>query len=199
MSEELRYRPLPKTRVSPMGCHLLEAFNPPAVNVDSPAILAMTDLSQVPTATILADATLDEANHSMLVRGVRLLLVVGESNNIAGVVTTVDILGEKPVLVAQTRQSKRRELRVSDVMVPVEKMDALGIEDVRKASVGDIVASLKSDGRAHAIVVGHGQNGTQTLLGIFSASQIARQLGVQIQTHEIARTFAEIEAVIAGI
>jgi CBS-domain-containing membrane protein len=182
-----------------MGCHLLEAFNPPAVNVDSPAILAMTDLWQVPTATILADATLDEANHSMLVRGVRLLLVVGESNDIAGVVTTVDILGERPVLVAQTRQSKRRDLRVSDVMVPVEKMDALGIEDVRKACVGDIVASLKSDGRAHAIVVGHGQNGTQTLLGIFSASQIARQLGVQIQTHEIARTFAEIEAVIAGI
>jgi CBS-domain-containing membrane protein len=198
MNEDLRYRPLPKTRVSPMGCHLLEAFNPPAVNIDSPAILAMTDLSQVPTATILADATLDDANHSMLVRGVRLLLVVGESNHIDGVVTTVDILGEKPVLVAQTRQSRRGDLRVSDVMVPVDRMDALSIEDVRKACVGDIVASLKSDGRAHALVVGHGQNGTQTLLGIFSASQIARQLGVQIQTHEIARTFSEIEAVIAG-
>jgi CBS-domain-containing membrane protein len=198
MNEDLRYRPLPKTRVSPMGCHLLEAFNPPAVNIDSPAILAMTDLSQVPTATILADATLDDANHSMLVRGVRLLLVVGESNHIDGVVTTVDILGEKPVLVAQTRQSRRGDLRVSDLMVPVDRMDALSIEDVRKACVGDIVASLKSDGRAHALVVGHGQNGTQTLLGIFSASQIARQLGVQIQTHEIARTFSEIEAVIAG-
>jgi hypothetical protein len=37
------------------------------------------------------------------------------------------------------------------------------------------------------------------LLGIFSASQIARQLGLQIHTHEMARTFAEIEAVIAGV
>jgi hypothetical protein len=36
-------------------------------------------------------------------------------------------------------------------------------------------------------------------VGIFSASQIARQLGVQILTHEMARTFAEIEAVIAGV
>lgn len=199
MSENVQYRPLPKTPISPMGCHLLEAFNPPAVTVDSPAILAMTDLSQVPSATIVGDATLDEANHSMLVRGVRLLLVVGESNNIVGVVTSVDILGEKPVLVAQKRQSKRSDLCVADVMVPVDKMDALGIEDVRKASVGNIVASLKSDGRAHAIVVGRGQDGKQALLGIFSASQIARQLGVQIHTHEIARTFAEIEAVIAGV
>lgn len=108
-------------------------------------------------------------------------------------------LGEKPVLLAQKRQSKRSDLRISDVMVPVDKMEALGIEDVKKACVGNIVATLKSDGRAHAIVVGHGQDGKQSLLGIFSTSQIARQLGVQIHTHEIARTFAEIEAVIAGV
>lgn len=114
-------------------------------------------------------------------------------------VTTVDVLGEKPVLVAQKRQCKRSELRVADVMVPVEKMEALSVEDVKKTCVGNIVASLKSDGRAHAIVVGQGQDGRQSLLGIFSTSQIARQLGVQIHTHEMARTFAEIEAVIAGV
>lgn len=199
MSDDLDYRPLPQTLISPKGCHLLEAFNPPAVTVDSAAILVMTDLSQVPSATIIADATLDEANHSMLVRGVRLLLVVGERNSIAGVVTSVDILGEKPVLVAQSRQCKRSDLRIADVMVPVDKMEALGIEDVKKACVGNIVATLKADGRAHAIVVGQGRDGKQALLGIFSVSQIARQLGVQIHTHEMARTFAEIEAVIAGV
>jgi hypothetical protein len=65
--------------------------------------------------------------------------------------------------------------------------------------VGDIVATLKADGRAHALVVGKSLDGQQVLLGIFSVSQIARQLGVPLHTHEIARTFAEIEAVIAGI
>jgi CBS-domain-containing membrane protein len=199
MTQDMNYRALQKTPISPMGCHLLEAFNPPAVGADSPAILVMTDLSRVPSATIISDATLDEANHSMLVRGVRLLLVVDGGNRIAGLVTTVDVLGEKPVLVAQKRQCKRSELRVADVMVPVEKMEAMNIDDVRKARVGNIVASLKSDGRAHAIVVGQGPDGRQSLLGIFSTSQIARQLGVQIHTHEMARTFAEIEAVIAGV
>jgi len=199
MSEHLHYQPLPKTPISPMGCHLLEAFNPPPVSVDSDAILVMTDLSRVPSATIIADATLDEATQSMLARGVRLLLVVGESNKIAGLVTSVDVHGEKPVLVAQKRRSRRSDLRIADVMVSVDKMEALGIEDVKKACVGNIVASLKSDGRAHAIVVSQGQDGQQSLVGIFSASQIARQLGVQIHTHEMARTFAEIEAVIAGV
>ena len=199
MTQDVNYRALQKAPISPMGCHLLEAFNPPAVAADSSAILVMTDLSRVPSATIISDATLDEANHSMLVRGVRLLLVVDGGNRIAGLVTTVDVLGEKPVLVAQKRQCKRSELRVTDVMVPVETMEAMNIDDVRKARVGNIVASLKSDGRAHAIVVGQGPDGRQSLLGIFSTSQIARQLGVQIHTHEMARTFAEIEAVIAGV
>lgn len=199
MGDNLPYEPLPQALISPIGCYLLDAFNPPAVTIESPAFQVMTDLSRVPAATIGADATLDEANHSMIVRGVRLLLVVSEPNKIVGLVTTVDVHGEKPVLVAQNRLSKRTDLLVADVMVPVERMEALDIEAVKKASVGNIVATLKAEGRAHALVLSHEKNGKQFLLGIFSASQIARQLGVHFQTFEIARTFAEIEAVIAGV
>ena len=197
MGEYLHYEPLQQARISPNGCHLLEAFNPPPVTADSPALHVMTDLSRVPSATITADASLDEANRSMIIRGVRLLLVTGH-RKITGMVTTADILGEIPVLAAQKRQSGLTELRVADVMVPVERMEALDIDVVRKSSVGHIVATLKADGRAHALVLGNDAHGKQVLLGIFSASQIARQLGVQIQTYEVARTFAEIEAALVA-
>ena len=60
MIENANHKPLPKTTISAAGCHLLEAFNPPAVTIDSPAIQVMTDLSQVPVATIIATATLDD-------------------------------------------------------------------------------------------------------------------------------------------
>lgn len=196
------YRPLPQLNISPTGCYVLEAFNPPPVNVDSPATQVMTDLSKVPAATITPDARLDEANQSMILRGVRLLLVVeggDRGRRIHGVITSTDILGEKPVLIAQRRQTKRSDLCVADVMVAVGAMEALNIVDVKQATVGNIVATLKADGRAHALVIRQTADGLQSLVGIFSASQIARQLGVQIQTHEVARTFAEIEAVIAGV
>lgn len=199
VNDTLSYRPLQQTRIAADGCYVLEAFNPPQVTADSAAILAMTDLARMPSATITPDASLADANQSMVLRGVRLLLVVVEGSRIAGVVTSVDVLGEKPLLVAQRRQSRRNELRVADVMVPVEQMEVLRIEDVRKANVGQIATTLMADGRAHALVVGQGPGPRQSLLGIFSATQIARQLGVQIQTHETARTFAEIEAVIAGV
>jgi predicted transcriptional regulator len=199
MNDPIDYRPLPQTFVSSLGCYVLDAFNPPPVNADSAAVQVMTDLSRVPSATIADHASLDLANQSMILRSVRLLLVVGEANRIAGVITSDDILGEKPVLVAQNRHSRRSDLCVADVMVPVENMEALRIEDVMKSSVGNIVATLKAVGRAHALVVGQREDGKQSLLGIFSASQIARQLGVPIHTHEMARTFAEIEALIAGV
>ncbi len=200
MNQGKVYKSLRQTHVSATGCYVLDAFNPPTVTAESPAIQAMTDLARVSSATISPDATLESTNQMMILRGVRMMLVADESHKIAGVITSSDVLGEKPVLVAQHRRVKRGDLLVSDIMVPVESMEALHIDDVRKASVGHIVATLKAAGRAHALVVGNsGDDNRQTLVGIFSASQIARQLGVQILTHEMARTFAEIEAVIAGV
>ena len=174
------YQPLPKAQISPKGCYLLEAFNPPAVHADSPALLVMTDLSQVPSATITADASLEDANQSMLVRGVRALFVVGNSNananDMVGLVTSVDVLGEKAVLVAQKRQSKRSDLRVADVMVPVEQVEALSIEAVKRASVGNIVTTLKLDGRAHAIVVARGKAAIRRYSGFFQRRRLRASL-----------------------
>ena len=199
MSHYMEFRRLTNTPVATAGCYVLEAFNPPQIKADSPALEAMTDLARVPAATIGSDATLEEANQSMILRGVRLLLVVDGARRIAGVVTSVDLLGEKPLLIAQKHQTRRNDLLVSDVMTPVDQMETLTIDDVRRSYVGDIVATMKADGRVHALVVGDGPDGNQRLVGIFSATQIARQFGLHLQTHEMARIFAEIEAVITGL
>jgi hypothetical protein len=79
----------------------------------------------------------------------------------------------------------------------MESIDVLKLYDVEHAEVGHIVATLKAAGRIHALVVEAGEDGTQKLRGIFSALQIARLIGVEVVAHETARTFAEIEAVLA--
>ena len=61
-----------------------------------------------------------------------------------------------------------------------------------------MVATLKKAGRQHAAVVEVDKDGKQTLRGLFSVSQVARQLGVQIQTTEVARSFAEIEVALTN-
>lgn len=196
--ERPSYKPLTQAAISASGCYVLDIHNPAPVRVDSSALEVMTDLSKIPAATVSPDDALSNANQSMLLRGVRQLIVSDSQGKILGVITATDLLGERPVLVAQSRGIKRSELLVGDVMTPMEKMEVLQLADVMRAEVGHIVATLKSASRVHALVVEE-RNEQQVLRGIFSASQIARQLGVPVVSHEAARTFAEIEAAISGV
>jgi hypothetical protein len=95
------------------------------------------------------------------------------------------------------RGIRREELVVRDIMTPQDRLEVLNLADVRVAKVGHIVATLKQSGRQHALVVDVGEGGRHTVRGVFSATQIARQLGVAIQPTEVAFTFSEIEASLA--
>jgi CBS-domain-containing membrane protein len=137
---------------------------------------------------------MDRAHAFMMQRGVRMLLALDEQRNLAGIVTTNDILGEKPVAVVQDRRIRHDEILVADVMTPADRLEAFDMHAVQSAQVGQVVASLQQARRHHAIVVQTSANGTREVRGIFSLSQIARQLGIALQLPAQAQSFAEIEA-----
>jgi hypothetical protein len=117
---------------------------------------------------------------------------------VVGVITAADILGEKPMQVIGNRGIRREELLVRDVMTPHETLEVLDLDSVRAARVGHVVATLRDLGRQHAVVVECDAEGRQRVRGLFSATQIARQLGVALPaTSEIALTFSQIEAQLA--
>jgi len=172
-----------------------------AVRLDSPAIDVMTDLRRVSAVTIEAGQSIVEANHLMIARGVRALFVVDGARRMLGLMTATDVLGERPIQFAQARGVRYDEVTVRDIMTPAERLEVLAFDDVSQARVGDIVATLKLAGRQHALAVetAAGAPSQRTARGIFSLTQIARQLGIApAQVHDIARTFAEIEAAIAS-
>lgn len=170
---------------------------PDRATFEDPALQVMTDLKAITAVIVLSGDALDEAHRRMIQRGVRLLLVVDQDRRVVGVITATDILGEKPMRVIAQTGVRRQELLVRDVMSPQERLEVLDLAAVRTAKVGHVVATLKRSGRQHALVVEHGADGRDTVRGLFSATQIARQLGVAIPTSEIARTFSEIEAQLA--
>jgi CBS domain-containing protein len=164
------------------------------VSIDSPAVDVMTDLTRVTAVIILPGDSVDEAHRRMIQRGVRLLLVVNQDRRVHGIVTANDVLGEKPVKVAAQRGVPRSEIQVRDIMTPRAALEVLDLHEVSAAKVGHIVATLKAAGRQHALVVDRDAKGRQRVRGVFSATQIARQLGIAITTEAVARTFADIEA-----
>ncbi|RPJ48277.1 MAG: CBS domain-containing protein [Betaproteobacteria bacterium] len=164
------------------------------VHIDSPAVDVMTDFTRVTAVIILPGDTVDEAHRRMIQRGVRSLLVVDQDRKLHGIVTANDVLGEKPVKTAVQRGVLRSELQVRDIMTPRAALEVLDMRDVSTATIGHIVATLKAAGRQHTLVVDQDAKGRQRVRGVFSATQIARQLGIAITTDAVARTFADIEA-----
>lgn len=192
------YAPLPSFPLEPGSPYAQPSQAvPDAVTPDDPALQVMTDFARVVAVIILPGDPVDEAHRRMIQRGVRLLLVVDEDRRVAGLITATDILGEKAVLAASQRGIPRGEVLVRDVMTPAARLEVLQLADVRAAKVGHIVATLRRAGRQHVLVVEPGGDRRHRVRGLFSVTQIARQRGVPIQTSEVARTFSEIESLLA--
>jgi len=197
--ERAVYKPLAMSRMREgVKCVPSGYWYSTRLRADSPALGAMTDLRKVTPATIEAHVNLAQANQTMIARGVRLLLVVDDKHEIAGLITARDIVGEKPVKLLREHGGTHNSLKVADLMVPRALIDVLDISTVERAEVGHVVATLKERGRQHALVVERDAlSGEDAVRGIFSATQIGRLVGMPIHTFEIAHTFGEIEAELA--
>ncbi|HEY6094363.1 MAG TPA: CBS domain-containing protein [Gallionellaceae bacterium] len=191
---------------SSLNAHLMKAGSnfvrpthdlPERVKLSDPALNVMTDLKHVSVVTVRAKTPMDKAHAKMVRYGVRTLLVLDETDKVLGFLTTTDILGEKPMRFLQNHGGTHADIMVRDIMTPQRELEVLDLRDVVTAKVGHVLATLKAAGRQHALVVENNANGTQAVCGIFSATQIARQLGVQVQIAEVARTFAQIEEALA--
>jgi len=185
-----QYSPLTLVRLE-TGARVAEPMTPGRVTLDDPAFSVMTDLREVSAATTRPEETVDAAHAQMIRRAVRLLFVLDPNGAVSGVITTTDVLGEKPVRFMQARGVSHAEVLVEDIMTPASMLDALPLLEVAQMRVGHIVATLKSVGRKHLMVA---EDGGKRIRGLFSASQLARQLGVELQTFEVASSFADIEA-----
>ena len=190
---EKRYAPIPSRQMrvgTTVRQPAIEAA--PRVRPSDPALSVMTDLRQVPAVLIDPDVDIEAAMRIMIRRNVRSLFVVNVDNEVLGLITATDLLGEKPM--QHLRPGDRhRDLRVQDLMTPQARLEVLAMSDVANSCVGDVVATLNEAGRQHAMVVEDGSGGRQVMRGVFSASQLEKQLGETVAVAARARTFAEIQ------
>lgn len=164
------------------------------VTMDSPALEIMTDLRHSHVAEIDPHVTMESANAYMMQRGVRSLFVLNDDHLLQGIITASDILGEKPLRFIQEQRVKYSEILVLDIMTPLDCLEAIPIEEVQHTKVGHVIASLREAGRQHTLVMESDMDGVPLICGIFSLTQIEKQLGTAIPLTEVAKTFAEIES-----
>lgn len=194
------YKQLSQYKISQDAIFNRRGHNRPAkVALANPATAVMSDLSATLAFTIGADASIEAANNKMIACGVRLLFVTEDDGSIAGLVTAVDVLGEKPVQYITQHGGKRSDILAKDIMTPKNQLEVMKMSDVLLSTVGDIVETIKSNRRQHLLVVESNEDGTQeSIRGVFSMSQIGRQIGLVVEPSDRAKTFAELEKVLVS-
>ncbi|TDJ67275.1 MAG: CBS domain-containing protein [Proteobacteria bacterium] len=179
-------------------------LQPPRVRVDkvtaeSPALAVMTDLRKVRVITISPETPLNAALMVMINAKVRLLIAIDEVGVIVGLVSAQDLMGEKPLRVANDDRIHHDAVLVRQVMTRCSDVWPLNIRDVEYASVSDIVMHLIASHKQHALVIEPAvEDSSYHACGIFSATQIGRQLGEDINVSDgLAQSFSELERLIA--
>ena len=166
----------------------------PLAYIDDPAISVMTDFKEVVPVTIEPHFRVDAALAKMKVAGVRLLLVPDVEDNITGIITAADILGDRPLRRARELEMSHHELHVDMIMTPLDRVLAVDMATVRDARVGHIISMLRKHERQHMLVVEiEGMTRQHMIRGIFSTSQISKLVGQDITEPEYAaHTLAEV-------
>lgn len=153
---------------------------PEVVHLDDPALMVMIDFKQIKPPLIAPEAPVDQALNEMKISGVHLLLVADKEDRIIGLISSEDILGEKPITLLQERRINRAEILTRMVMTPAENILAFDFDLLRHARVGNVVNTLKKLRQHYALVVKVDANGQQLVRGLFSTSQISKQLHMNI-------------------
>jgi CBS-domain-containing membrane protein len=164
---------------------------PDRVTLDNPALDVMTDFRRMTAFIATPGDSIAQAEERMHRRKVKLLFVMDGEDRVAGLITNTDISGEKPLQVVQSRGIRRDEIQVADIMTPVDRLEAVDFDDLAHARVGHVLETLKARGRQHALVIEQVGN-RQMVRGLLSLTQLCKQLGVVVETTEIAHTFTEI-------
>jgi len=195
-----RYRSLPRAAIAgeaglakPMQNQLM------SISLDDNALSVMTDVQKASAITVQGITPIDQALEHMIQSGVRSLFVLDSESHVLGLVTSYDIQGEKPIRYLQSldcthRTCCRGDVLVKDIMEPMDKLKNLDFEKVRNATVGNIVATFRRTGRKHLVVVAHNRDQAEpTIRGIFSATQLERQLDMTLVATSTTHSFADLE------
>jgi len=167
------------------------------VTLRTPATEAMTDFAEVLPVTVAETALVDVALERMKSQHVRLLFAVNDAGHFTGVITARDIAGSKPLAYAEQNGLDRGSVEVRHIMLNKLHLKALTYDQIKDATIGDVMLTLKGSGDQHVLVTDVSLADVRRVRGIISASDISRRLKVGFDVMYEAKSFAEIEKIVA--
>lgn len=146
------------------------------ISLSSPATSVMRDFNVSAPLLIEGSTSVKEAAMIMQRAHVHFKLVIDEDDKLLGTLKYSQVS-------LQTQMIKKGEgydletLSVSDVMTPIETIEALDYAELERSSVGVLLNTLSFDGLDYCLVL---DTRTNTIRGLVSAEEVARKLNAPI-------------------
>jgi len=155
---------------------------PELVHLDDPAIDVLLNFENHQPAITHPKVSITDNMIDMKASGAHIMLVV-EDKKVVGVISSEDILGEKPMQIIQERRIKRDEILVRAVMTPREKLLAVSYQDLTHSKVGQVLATL-NQAKQHYLIVVDTQEGAkhQAVHGLIYIYDILKRLDKNLAT-----------------
>lgn len=150
------------------------------VELNAPAASVMTDFRVRALFKVDSEDTIDEALQKMKIAGLRIGFVVDSSSEkILGMITSYDIMGEKPMRYLQSvgfadRGVTHKDIKVKDIMEKVEDWVSVDMHNVDTVNVQSVLDAFQRTGRTHLPVLDTTEGKEHHLRGLFSSSKILR-------------------------
>ena len=189
----IQYKDIESLSIDPINLKVRYQALPELVHLDDPAWTVMRDFRLDPPQIIPPNESIDNALMEMKIQGTHLLLVADTKGSLHGILSTEDILGEKPITIIQSRRIERPLISLEMIMSPIDEVVIFDIDTVQKTKVGNVVETLKKHNRHYALVVqSHDNNSNYQLIGLFSTSQISKQLHMEIASKDSETSISKL-------
>ncbi|WP_438767421.1 CBS domain-containing protein [Kushneria sp. TE3] len=170
-----------------------------SLGMDSPALALLTDFQQVRAFTVSSHSSVDDALQTMKQNSIHMLLVINDKGEFTGVVSARILFGGSAVTRAMHEGALAREdVTVDMIKLPREELHAIDYERLARATVGDLVQTLKASGDRHVLVTDHDENTTLRIRGVISAREVSNALGIDLDHPPEAHSFSAIRSVVLG-
>lgn len=165
------YHALPTLKLENPSLYSQPVELPAIIHIDDPATATLVDFDRLRPPVISTYRSLGDARAEMDLFNLPVLLVTDLDKQVIGIITSEDILGEKPVKLSQEKRIPRSEIEVEMVMTPIRDVPIIDAQDLVHAKVGHIIQTLR-EVNEHTLLV----TKDNKLAGYFSASIISNQL-----------------------
>lgn len=168
--------------------HLVQPEEFADVQASTSALAILTDFRSHKPHMIDGHLEASEAIELMLAEDVRIKLVVDDRKEFIGVISLDDLSEHNMLLKQMGLRIKRDELSVRDLMHSRDSIRAIEFTAFAKATVSDIVSTLKKHYQEYLLVVDKEEH---HIRGIVSSRDISRRLHVPVEI-EKELTFVDI-------